>query len=139
MKKPVIVEEFVTLRPLEDGTPVMAAFRFDSTLPYEVSIAFFDGDLPVTYVIDRQTLTNGLEVSQTGHHVLVGPHSKNKLRTVLVFTPGHEQGGGASFGMYAAKRGLWRFIARTMAAVPFDREEDHLDLDAVAARLLGVS
>jgi hypothetical protein len=139
MKKPMIVEEYITLTPLEDGTPVAATFRFDSTIPYEVSISFLDGDLPVTYVIDRRTLAKGLDESQTGHHVLVGPHSKNKLKTILVFTPSREQGGGRSFGTYASKRSIWRFIAITLVHVPWKREKEHLDLDGLAARLLGAT
>jgi hypothetical protein len=120
-----------------DSGPValQVGLRYSAADPYAVRAAFRGGDTTVEWVFARELLLGGLrEASGVGDvHVWPGRAAGEDVVHISLSSP------DGRAVLQADARELRRFLDATTALVPVGREEIHLDLDQVIAKLCASS
>jgi hypothetical protein len=133
-----VMAQHVTLRAPGSGPGVEldAVFEYDTRDPFAVWITFGAGASGIRWALGRSLLAQGL----------TDPAGEGDLR----LRPGLDEDGSGTvvfefhspdgrFVAHASTRDLYRFLTRTLAAVPFGRESAHFDVDAIIADLMRLS
>ena len=112
---------------------VVAAFVYDASDPYAVRVTIPTGVGDSCWTLCRTLLSRGLTDPAGEGDVQLWPSTDDAGSGVVVLDLwSHE----AHVVAEVATRDLYRFLTRTLAAVPFGREHEHLDLDRLIADLL---
>jgi hypothetical protein len=130
----VDVEVQITLNLLvPDSGPVALSvgLRYSASDPYAVRAAFRGSDATVEWVFARELLLGGLrEATGVGDvHVWPGRADGHDVVHISLSSP------DGRAVLQADARDMRSFLDATTAVVPVGREEIHLDLDQVIAKL----
>ena len=117
----------------EGSSFVESELRYDSRDPYAATIAFMVGDTEVSWTFARDLLRDGLSEPSGLGDVHLRPCLDSDAHSVVVIELLSPEGAA----LVQARAGdLRRFVDRTTALVPPGAESEHLDIDAVVARML---
>ncbi len=128
------VEVQITLNlviPDSGPVPLQVSLRYSAADPYAVRAAFRGSDATVEWVFARELLINGLNEANGLGDVHVWPTRDGDTDLVLISLSSPD---GRAV-LQADATDLRCFLDATTAVVPMGREEVHLDLDQVIARL----
>ncbi len=128
------VEVQITLNlviPDSGPVPLQAVLRYSAADPYAVRAAFRGSDTTVEWVFARELLLNGMSEATGVGDVHVWPTREGSHDLILISLSSPD--GRAVLQADAAD--LRRFLHATIAVVAVGKEEVHLDLDQVIARL----
>ncbi|MCG6494304.1 SsgA family sporulation/cell division regulator [Kitasatospora sp. A2-31] len=119
--------------PLPD-VPVPAELRFDTSRPFAACLSFpvagrVDDETPRCWYFSRDVLNEGRHVPAGSGDVRVGPGAEGEVRITL-------SGAGGSAVVSAPTEVVAAFLAESFQLVPLGTEGDHLDIDALVARIL---
>jgi hypothetical protein len=112
---------------------VRAGFAYDPVDPYAVRVTVPGEDRDLRWVMCRSLLCRGLTDPVGQGDVQLWPSTDRSGRGVVVMdlwsADGHVVG-------EVSTRELYRFLTRTLAAVPLGSEHQHLDVDSLIDDLL---
>ncbi len=134
-----VISELALRLVVPDGSAlsVTASLQYDTTDPYAVHVTFHAGgrgeDTRVVWTFARQLILDGLEAPAGMGDVRVWPSSDNDGKTVALALC--SPSGEALFQV--PRDALTSFLRRTVVEVPIGFEEQHMNLDAELAQLLG--
>ncbi|WP_329570623.1 SsgA family sporulation/cell division regulator [Kitasatospora sp. NBC_01266] len=118
------------------SVPVAARLRYVRAEPYAVYLdTHVDMHAPITWVFARELLATGLHQWAGLGDVSVHPGTDGEADTVYICL-GYEDEGVV---LRAPAHEVRDFLRQTECLVPLGLEGEHLDLDALARRLLGPS
>ncbi|MFE3499509.1 SsgA family sporulation/cell division regulator [Kitasatospora sp. NPDC059160] len=109
-----------------------AHLRFDASLPYAICLAFppvDDGDEEVRWFFARELLHEGRHAPAGHGDVTVAPGPRGRTLVTLRSREGRAV-------ISVPSEAVTAFLLDAFALVPAGRESEHLDVDAVLARLL---
>ena len=115
------------------GVELVASFGYDPSDPYAVWITFPSAQGDVRWAMCRATLLRGLTDPAGQGDLEMWPSIDHDGRAVVVLE--FRSPGGQLIAL-AHTHEVYRFLTRTLAAVPAGTESDHLDLDGLVADLL---
>jgi hypothetical protein len=135
---PALLQELTLqcLDPWGRAVELVAAFSYDPSDPFAVSITFPADTGDIRWVMCREVLLLGLTDPAGGGDLKLWP-SIDELGRAVVVLEFHSPDGRLI--AQANTHEVYRFLTRTLAAVPAGTESSQLDVDALIASLLGRS
>ncbi|MGH3412107.1 MAG: SsgA family sporulation/cell division regulator [Marmoricola sp.] len=130
------VTETLLLELLDDdgsSCGLLTDFCYDAADPYAVTATFHNGPQPVRWTFARSLLLEGMYAPVGEGDVHVWPCLDADGATVVMLELCSPDG---QVLVLANMRGLSRFAARTVVAVPPGTESSHLDVDQALRHLL---
>ena len=122
------------LDPWGRALSLATSFVYDARDPYAVKIVFPNPTGEVAWLICRATLLRGLTDPAGLGDVHVWPSIDQDGRAVVVLEFRSPDG---HLVAQASTHEVYRFLTRTLAAVPAGTEGRHVDLDGLVTALLG--
>lgn len=115
---------------------LVACFVYDPQDPFAVTITFPAPDGDVCWAMSRAVLQLGLTDPAGQGDLRLWPSIDERSRAVVILEFRSPDG---RLVAQANTHEVYRFLTRTLAAVPLETESEHLDVDAMIAGLLGTS
>ncbi len=115
------------------GVELVASFGYDPSDPYAVWITFPSAQGDVRWAMCRATLLRALTDPAGQGDLEMWPSIDQDGRAVVVL---EFRSPGGQLIAQAHTHEVYRFLTRTLAAVPAGTESTHLDLDGLVADLL---
>ena len=116
------------------GVEIAAVFGYDPSDPYAVWITFPSAQGDVRWAMCRETLTRALTDPAGQGDLEMWPSIDHEGRAVVVLEFRSPAG---HLIAQAHTHEVYRFLTRTLAAVPAGTESRQLDLDGLISDLLG--
>jgi len=113
---------------------LLTTFEYDPSDPYAVVVAFPAGDGYVRWAFCRSLISRGLTDPVGEGDVQVWPGTDEDGRGVVIMEFRSPSG---HLLAQAPTREIYRFVTRTLAAVPYGSEDLYFDVDDLIASLLG--
>ena len=110
-----------------------AALGYDPGDPYAISITFRTAAGDVVWTFARELLTRGLTDPSGEGDVHIWPSLDTVGRAIVIIELCSPDG---DLVAQARTQDIYRFVSRSLAAVPAGAESDNLDLDQLIDRLL---
>ena len=116
------------------GVEILASFGYDPADPFAVWITFPSAQGDIRWAMSREILLKGLTDPAGSGDLEVWPSIDHEGRAVVVLEFRSPAG---RLVAQAHTHEVYRFLTRTLAAVPLGTESDRMDVDALLAGLLG--
>ena len=113
--------------------PIEASFGFDPSDPYAVWITFHSSTGDVSWAVCRSLIASGMTDPVGEGDIQLWPSIDDDGRAVVMFEFCSPDG---ELVAHARTSEIYRFLSRTLTAVPFGAEGTHLDLDALITELI---
>lgn len=118
-----------------DFSEVPAGFAYDPSEPYAVRVTLPWAGGTLRWAICRSLVSRGLTDPVGEGDVQLRPSTDRAGSGVVVLDLWSHEGHVVA---EVSTRALYRFLTRTLAAVPFGSEHEHLDIDALISELLSL-
>jgi len=112
------------------------SFEYDPRDPYAVTIGFPAGDDVIRWSFCRSLLSRGITDPVGEGDVQLWPSTDEDGRSVVMLEFRSPSG---HLLAQASTREVYRFLTRSLAAVPYGSESLHLRMDDLISDLLGIS
>jgi hypothetical protein len=110
-----------------------ASFGYDGRDPYAVWITFHSATGDVRWAVCRTLIATGLTEPAGEGDVQLWPSLDDDGRAVVMFEFCSPDG---ELVAHARTADVYGFLSRTLEAVPFGREAEHLDVDSMISLLI---
>ena len=116
-------------------TTLDVAFGYDPADPYAVTATFCTAAGDVTWTFARDLLARGLTDPAGEGDVHLWPSLDDSGRAAVIIELCSPDG---ELVVQASTHDIYRFVSRSLAAVPAGMESDHMDLDQLIDQLQGL-
>src|SRR5262245_32481968 len=133
---PAVISQDIAMEVVDGAgnvTTLEAALGYDPRDPYAATATFVTSEGDVVWTFARELLSRGLTAPIGEGDVHVWPCLDAKGRAVVIIELSSPDG---ELVAQAKTQDVYRFVSRTLAAVPAGTESDHMDLDQLVDMLV---